>query len=245
MLCTSPYLGNTVDQITGLIKGMDGKRLHHAVLMAEPRLAGGRRVPASRFWPPQNLNVEPLCYGVLIQALFVTKAVVYEMVKYSGNDARELIIRAHKMIDRLNMELGALDHLYFAFPRVLISDFRPYEDPSSIVMAALAAAHNPLPSAVKKIIGAEHPLPSTYIKLNSVLDVEIAVPRKNAKTLLTNKHCLVVEKWSGEFVCRVLQEIRTGIGCGTIAVIGIPPDGSYWNLEVVKKLRDTARAMST
>ncbi len=202
-------------------------------------------MPASLFWPPLDLNVEPLCYGILIQALLVTEVGISEMVKYRDNDARELIIRAHKMIDRLNMELGTLDHLYFAFPRVLSSDFRPYDDPSSIVVAALASAHNPLPSEVKKIIGAEHPLPSTYIKLNSVLDVEIAVPRKNAKTLLINKHCLVVEKWGGEFVCRVPQEIRTGIGHGTIAVIGIPPDGSYWNLEVIKKLRDTARTMST
>ena len=155
-----------------------------------------------------------------------------------------MIARAHAMIDQLEMELGSLDYLCFAFPQVLGVDSQSYGDPSAFVAGAIARTCNPPAGAVKASVSPKHPLPSTYIRLDGISSVEIVVPTNTAKKLLKRKRCLVIEKWGDDFVCRVPNDIRDGIGRKTIAIIGIPPDGYDWSLSVVEKMREVARTLS-
>ena len=155
-----------------------------------------------------------------------------------------MIARAHVMIDRLEMELGPLDYLCFAFPQVLGADSQSYGDPSSFVAGAIARTRNPPAGAVRASVSPKHPLPSTYIQLDGISNVEIALPTNTAKKLLRRKRCLVIEKWGDDFVCRVPNAIRDGIARKTIAIIGIPPDGYDWNLPIVEKMREVARTLS-
>ena len=112
-----------------------------------------------------------------------------------------MISRVHAMIDRLEMELGSLDYLCFAFPQVLGVDSEAYGDPSAFVAGAIARTCNPPAGAVKASVSPKHPLPSTYIQLDGISSVEIVVPTNSAKKLLKRKRCLVIEKWGDNFVC--------------------------------------------
>ena len=155
-----------------------------------------------------------------------------------------MIARAHAMIDRLEMELGSLDYLCFAFPQVLGVESQSYGDPSAFIAGAIARTCNPPAGAVKASVSPKHPLPSTYIRLDGISSVAVVVPTNAAKKLLKRKRCLVIEKWSDDFVCRVPNDIRDGIDRKTIAIIGIPPDGYGWNLPIVEKMREVARTLS-
>ena len=127
-----------------------------------------------------------------------------------GVASRE-IARAHKMIDQLGDELGSLDHLCFAFPKVKRTHSKSYEDPSTFIVGAIARSRNPPQGTLKSEVDYKHSLPSTYIELDGISDVEIELPSHNAKKLLKRKNCLVIEKWFDDFVCRVPNEIRDGI----------------------------------
>ena len=111
-----------------------------------------------------------------------------------GVASRE-IARAHKMIGQLRDELGSLDHLCFAFPQVKGTHSQSFEDPSTFIAGAIARSRNPPPDTLKSEVDCEHPLPSTYIRLDGISDVEIEVRSNNAKKLLKRKNCLVIEKW--------------------------------------------------
>ena len=155
-----------------------------------------------------------------------------------------MITRAHTMIARLEKELGPLDYLCFAFPQVLGVDSQSYSDPSIFVAGAIARTRNPPVDAVKVNVSLKHPLPSTYILLDGISSVEIAVPTNSAKKLLKRKRCLVIEQWGDAFVCRVPNDIRDGIDQNTLALVGIPPVGYDWNLPIVEKLREVAGTLS-
>ena len=156
-----------------------------------------------------------------------------------GVASRE-IARAHEMIVQLGDKLGSLDHLCFAFPQVKGAHSQSFEDPSPFIAGAIARSRNPPPGTVKSEVDHKHHLPSTYLELDGISDVEIELPSNNAKKLLKRKNCLVIEKWGNDFVCRVPNEIRDGIEQETIAVVGIPPSGRDWNYPIIKKLRDVA-----
>ena len=160
-----------------------------------------------------------------------------------GVASRE-IDRAHKMIVQLGDKLGQLDHLCFAFPQVKGTHSQSYEDPSTFIAGAIARSRNPPQGTLMSEVDCEHPLPSTYIQLDGISDVEFELRTNNAKKLLKQKNCLVVEKWGGKFACRVPNEIRDGIVQRTIAVVGIPPVGYDWNYQIVEKLRYIAGTIS-
>ena len=155
-----------------------------------------------------------------------------------------MITFAHTMIARLEKELGPLDYLCFAFPQVLGVDSQSYSDPSPFVAGAIARTRNPPVDAVNVSVSPKHPLPSTYIGLDGISSVEIAVPTNSAKKLLKRKRCLVIEQWGDAFVCRVPNDIGDGIGQQTLALVGIPPFGYDWNLPIVEKLREVAGTLS-
>ena len=148
------------------------------------------------------------------------------------------------MIDFLKKELGSLDHLCFAFPQVIGVGSQSYGDPTAFIVGAIARTQNPPAGTVKSSVLPGHPLPSTYIGLDGISSVEIAISTNAAKKLLKRKRCLVIEKWRDEFVCRVPNYMRDGMAQNTIAIIGIPPGGTDWNLPVVEKMREVARALS-
>ena len=166
-------------------------------------------------------------------------------------EARREIERAHSMINALEMDLGSLDHLYFAFPDTKSSLFeRSYSDASTQIMPALFISHSPAsaiegPTAIRKIVDNRHPLPSDYVRMPEVKDTRVLmekVPSKSIKKLL-NRRCLVIEKWGNEFVCRVPHYIRESAKYGASTIIGIPPPGKLWNLTIVKKFQDVCRTM--
>ena len=155
-----------------------------------------------------------------------------------------MITRAHTMIARLEKELGPLDYLCFAFPQVLGVDSQSYSDPSIFVAGAIARTCNPPVDAVKANVSLKHPLPSTYILIDGISSVEIAVPTNSAKKLLKRKRCLVIERWGDEFICRVPNHIIDEKGRNTLAIIGIPPDGYDWNLPIVEKMHEVVGTLN-
>ena len=104
------------------------------------------------------------------------------------------VTRAHALIDQLEARIGPLDHLCFAFPRVLGETSNTYDDPSGYIAGAIAAAHDPPAGVIKGTVGPEHPCPASYVRLNGIAGVEVQVPSNSAKKLLKRKYCLVVEK---------------------------------------------------
>ena len=144
------------------------------------------------------------------------------------------------MLDQL---LGSLDHLCFAFPQALGMESQSYSDPSVFIAGAIARTRNPPVGAIRARVGPRHPLPWTYIRLDGISRVEVLVPTNSAKKLLKRKRCLVIETWGEDFVCRVPNDIRDGIDRRTIAIIGIPLEGYDWNLPIIEKMQEVARAL--
>ena len=161
----------------------------------------------------------------------------------------EDIDQARKQIDQLKTELGTLDHLYFAFPQVSSTTSENYSDPSGLVLSAIAVARDPSTAVakdpIKKRVNASHPLPAVYVRLSGVVAVEFVVPTNTAKKMLKHRRCLVIEKWGDTFVCRVPNFIRDELDRETVSVVGIPPTGYSWNLQVVRKLQEVCRELST
>ena len=156
----------------------------------------------------------------------------------------DAITYAHAMINNLGEELGPLDHLCFAFPQVMPIGRESCGDPSVYVLGAIVRSRKPEPGQVRGSSGAGHPLPSSYLQVDGIADVEIQVRTNSAKKLLKRKRCLVIEKWGNTFVCRVPNELRDEIGWKTTAVVGVPPQGYTWSLSVVRKLQETCREIS-
>ena len=156
----------------------------------------------------------------------------------------DAISRTYTLIDRLEKELGSLDHLCFAFPQVLPIGSLSYKDPSIFVTAAISLARSPSEEAIKAHVSEAHPEPSTYILVGGIAGLEVNVPTRSAKRLMKRKDCLVIERWGEEFVCRVPSRIRDALNQQTLAVVGIPPEGSVWRVPIVKSMQDVARDIS-
>ena len=157
----------------------------------------------------------------------------------------EELKRVHGLLDVLAGELGSLEHLYFAYPHIRTEYVEGYYDPSPVVAAAISISREPSKAilgdeAIRKRIDEKHPIPSAYIKLNGVVDVEVSLSRKSAKKLRA-KRCLVIERWGEEFVCRVPDGIRDEISRRTVSLVAIPPAGTAWSILVVRALQDVAR----
>ena len=153
--------------------------------------------------------------------------------------------RVHGLLDVLAEKLGSLEHLYFAYPHIRTEYVEGYYDPSSVVAGAISVSREPSKAilgdeAIRKRIDEKHPIPSSYIKLNGVVDVEFSPSRKSLKKLRT-KRCLVIERWGEEFVCRVPDGIRDEIDRKAVSLVAIPPAGAAWSIPIVRALQDVAK----
>ena len=166
------------------------------------------------------------------------------MSRYGRKQTQVMVARAHDQVEELREQLGSLDHLYFAFPQVMADGASNYSDPVVFIASAIALSRQAPNPQVRKVVDQRHPLPSAYIELNGITDVEMTVPTKNAKKLLKNKQCLVVEKWGSRFVCRVPDQIRDAIDRQTAGIACIPPEGTVWSVPVVNKLQEVSRSIS-
>ncbi len=166
------------------------------------------------------------------------------MGRYGRKQTQVLVARAHAQIEELRKQLGSLDHLYFAFPLVMAEGSRTYSDPVGLIAAAIGMSREPSNPRFRKVVDQKHPLPSAYVELAGVVDVEMEVPTKNAKKLLRNKRCLVIEQWGSQFVCRVPDQIRDELDGQTAGIACIPPEGTVWNVPVVRQLQEVSRSIS-
>ena len=123
-----------------------------------------------------------------------------------GAGATRAIEDTIRNIRRMREVHGGLDRIIFCFPRVKRDGDNEYKDGTAFALSAASIARNPS-SRVDDTIhiahyGEGHPIPSCFVPLQGIADVEYHVSKQNMERLL-KAGCIVFQKYKKGFAMRI------------------------------------------
>ena len=123
-----------------------------------------------------------------------------------GADANRAVEETIRNIRKTRQADDGLDRIIFCFPRVKQVGYSEYKDGAVFAVSAAAIARNPS-SRVNDTVriahyGEGHPIPSCFVPLQGIADVEYHVSRQNMERLL-RVGCIVFQKYKRVFGMRI------------------------------------------
>ena len=132
-----------------------------------------------------------------------------------GADASRAVEETIRNIRSMRKVHGGLDRLIFCFPKVKRVGDSEYKDGTAFAVSAAAIARNPSSRVDDTVriahFGEGHPIPSCFVPLQGIADVEHHVSKKNMERLL-RIGCIVFQKYEKGFGMRIPYDNPTYSG---------------------------------
>ena len=132
-----------------------------------------------------------------------------------GADANKAVAETIRNIRKMRKAHDGLDRIIFCFPKVKKVGDREYRDGSTFAVSAAAIARDPCKRVNKTVrvahYGEGHPIPSCFVPLQGIADVEYHVSKQNMERLL-KVGCIVFQKHKKGFGVRIPYDSPTYSG---------------------------------
>ena len=123
-----------------------------------------------------------------------------------GADANRAVEETIRNIRKMRQTHDGLDRIISCFPRVKKVGESKYKDGAAFAVSAAAIARNPSTRVNKAVriahYGEGHPIPSRFVPLQGIADVEYHVSKQNMECLL-KVGCIVFQKHKKGFGVRI------------------------------------------
>ena len=132
-----------------------------------------------------------------------------------GGEANRAVENAIHNIRNMHKAHDGLDRITFCFPKVKMVGNSEYKDGSALAISAAVIARDPNKRVDKTTpityYGKEHPIPSRFVPLQGIADVEYHVSKLNMKDLL-RVGCIVFQRYKKGFGMRIPYDSRSYSG---------------------------------
>ncbi len=132
-----------------------------------------------------------------------------------GADANRAVEETISNIRKMRKAHDGLDRIIFCFPKVKKVGDLEYRDGSIFAVSAAAIARDPSKRVNKTVriahYGEGHPIPSCFVPLQGIADVEYHVSKQNMERLL-KVGCIVFQKYKKGFGVRIPYDSPTYSG---------------------------------
>ena len=123
-----------------------------------------------------------------------------------GAEANRAVENAIRNTREIRKAHDGLDRIIFCFPKVRMVGNSEYKDGSALAVSAAVIARDPNTRVDKTTpiahYGKEHPIPSCFVPLQGIADVEYHVSKQNMERLL-RVGCIVFQRYRKGFGVRI------------------------------------------